>query len=489
MRDSRTFKAGVIAFSKGSGALAGLAIAAVLARRLTKVDYATYQQTLLVYGFAAPLLGLGLPGALLYFMPRSPERERSLVTEALLLLSAIGLVFSCFLYIGGADFVAARFSNPALSETLSWFALYPLFALPMTALGPCLVATNHVERAAAFTVIASMLRMALVILPILLIGPDPLYAIQATVVVSALVFVPGVLLMQLAAESGTRKPSLGGAWEQLIYAFPLGISSILGMLTVRMDKILVGVFVPPEEFATYVNGAMEVPLIGIITGSVAVIILPDLVRLYGAGDIKECQSLWVRGGVKAALIMWPVAVFLFIAAPELMALIYSVTYLDSAEPFRIYVCALPFRVVMYGAVLQAAGMSRVILTRTALTLLLNLVLSALLIKAMGANGAAWGTLLSSVCFAVPYNLAIISKIFRVKFRHVFPFGKLMTILIASFVGNLPALAVLKLFDFTSFTGLGVSLVLSTLSCCVVFNFVGLIALREIIDLFLARLRH
>ena len=91
-----------------------LAIAAVLSRVFDKVDYATYRQTLLVYQFVGPLLGLGLPAALFYFLPGEASRLRAVLLENLILLGALGGAFSLFLVLGGNRLIASQFSTPEL---------------------------------------------------------------------------------------------------------------------------------------------------------------------------------------------------------------------------------------------------------------------------------------------------------------------------------------------------------------------------------------
>ena len=41
----------------------------IFARYLSVLDYATYLQTFLAYDFVVPILTLGLPSALYYFLP------------------------------------------------------------------------------------------------------------------------------------------------------------------------------------------------------------------------------------------------------------------------------------------------------------------------------------------------------------------------------------------------------------------------------------
>ncbi|MDG2123435.1 MAG: hypothetical protein P8J87_07050, partial [Verrucomicrobiales bacterium] len=101
-----------------------LVIAALLSRLLSKPEYATYRQTILAFQVASPLLALGLPQALLYFLPREPGRERGILTEVLVVLVSVGLAMAVFMLVGGNEVVARLFKNPNLEETLTYFAPY-----------------------------------------------------------------------------------------------------------------------------------------------------------------------------------------------------------------------------------------------------------------------------------------------------------------------------------------------------------------------------
>ena len=77
---SRIQKTAYISASQVITTLSTLAVAVALSRALpTKEEYGTYQQTLLVFTFIAPLLALGLPAATFYFIPRNQGRERSIL--------------------------------------------------------------------------------------------------------------------------------------------------------------------------------------------------------------------------------------------------------------------------------------------------------------------------------------------------------------------------------------------------------------------------
>ncbi|MFW6303206.1 MAG: hypothetical protein ACOC2L_01175, partial [Candidatus Sumerlaeota bacterium] len=98
---SRSFKTLLLASGQGLAAVATLGTLAVLSRILTKPEYGTYQQALLTFHFAAPLLALGLPRVPFYFLPTEKKHRRTVVVETLAPLAFLGALFSLFLLLGG----------------------------------------------------------------------------------------------------------------------------------------------------------------------------------------------------------------------------------------------------------------------------------------------------------------------------------------------------------------------------------------------------
>ncbi|HEY7512958.1 MAG TPA: hypothetical protein VIC87_00690, partial [Vicinamibacteria bacterium] len=69
----------------------GIGLQIALVRILTRTDYGSYQQLLLVGSITVGLMSLGLPGSVYYFFHRvPPERGGVLVGQTILLMTASG---------------------------------------------------------------------------------------------------------------------------------------------------------------------------------------------------------------------------------------------------------------------------------------------------------------------------------------------------------------------------------------------------------------
>jgi len=434
MTQSRTFKAAILSSGQFLVTLASLISATVLSRLFTKEDYAAYRQTLLAYAFVAPLLALGLPQALYYFIPRDRENSRSILTGNLLLLFLMGGIFAVAIWCGGNQLLANRFNNPAISRLLLIYSPYALLALPVSTVSACLMSCNRVKMLAIYNV-ASRILTVVFIIGLVLIWRTPKASIGATVLAELIIFAPAIVLMYRATAGTGWLPDIANIRQQIKYSVPLGIASMIGIISMNLDKVIVSSMCTPENFAVYANAAIEIPLIGILTGSVTAVLMPDIVRFYKEGNKAAALELWKRSGVKCAMILLPAMCFLFVMAPEVMRVLFSDKYNDSVHPFRIYLLLLPIRTVTWGPMLMAAGKSSWILSRTGSTLLFNLILSIILVSQLGYIGAAISTVAVTYLWAVPYNTIAISKLYGFPLCKIFPFRDIFVITVLAILGT------------------------------------------------------
>jgi O-antigen/teichoic acid export membrane protein len=404
----------------------------VAARLLSKHDYATMRQTMLAYSFIAPLLMLGLPDALYYFLPREKNRKHGVLIDSLFLIFLMAMIFSIFLFAGGYRVLAIRFNNTDLQHTLKWMIPYPLYVMPAAIIGPVLLTQNKISSLVKYNIISSLILVSLTIIGIVITRSytGPLF-VQ--------IYFPLLLLpvaLWLSFRNVTTKiswPDLKSMKKIITYAVPLGLAGMLSTLMLETNKFVVSAMCSPEEFANYVNGAIEIPLISIITVSISSVILVDMTKYIQQGDKEKALELFRRSATKSALVILPVLVFLLASGRAFIVILYSEKYLESVTPFYIYLFVLPIRIVIYGSALMALGQSKVILYRSIFDLVITTLLSIILVHLMGYLGAAIATILTLYFWTVPYNLHKIGQGYGVSAFSTLPFKKLGVILLISVI--------------------------------------------------------
>jgi O-antigen/teichoic acid export membrane protein len=105
-----------------------------------------------------------------------------------------------------------------------------------------------------------------------------------------------------------------------------------------------------------------------------------------------------------------------------------------------YLLLVPIRIVAWGPMLMAAGKSSWILSRTAISLGLNLVLSIILVHYLGYIGAIVGSICELYLWAIPFHAFAISRLYGCPIRSVLPLGKISFVMLLSLVACLIFLA-------------------------------------------------
>jgi O-antigen/teichoic acid export membrane protein len=213
------------------------------------------------------------------------------------------------------------------------------------------------------------------------------------------------------------------------YSVPLGLASMLGSITLQMHSIIVASMCTPEDFAVYINGAMEIPVIGIVTGSITTVVFAEMAELCSKGDKAAALELFQQASIKSACILFPTMCFLLAVADPFIVFLFSKQYHASVLPFMIYLFVLPVRIVVYGSALMALGMTRVILFRSIFDLTINGILCFILVKAVGYVGAAIAIVLTLYLWHVPFNLTKIGQGFCGLWYESLPLKTLLKLLI------------------------------------------------------------
>lgn len=471
MIESRSLKVLILSSGQALTALVGIVSAAVLARVFSPADYASYRQTILAYTFAVPFVTLGFDRALYYFLPGEQKRTRGALVENLLWLLGGGALLSLFLALGGNDLLAVRFNNPALAALLLLLIPYPMFMLPATSLSACLMARNRTEQVAGFNVGSRLLMLLAIVVPCL-IWPTPRTAVLGTVLGAAVTATIALTLMFRSCDTGSWRPTAAGFRKQISFSVPLGLATLVGTVAKSLDQVMVASLCAPAAFAVYVNGAMQVPLIGMLTSSTASVLMVDYARFYKEGRTAEVLALIHRAMVKVALLAFPIMVFFMCMAPEVMSLVFGAHYRDSSIPFRLYLLMLPVRILSFSAVLQATGHSRKMLAYSLISLASNSVLLWVAIRMLGPLLAPIGPVISLYAIGLPYLTWTLRSILRCSAIELFPWGDLAQVLGVSCLA-LPALAAIKFFgaNWPGVVGLGVAgLIYGTLTLGGLFAF-------------------
>jgi O-antigen/teichoic acid export membrane protein len=435
-----TTQAGRVSLGRGVAAMAGLATAMILSRMLDEHAYGTYRQVWLVFFTLAPILELGIPPSVSFFLPQltRPDLKPYLVQHStLLLLSGAVMGLGC---IGLGDEVGALFGNPDLGRQLRLFALFPALTLPFHMTENTLVALGHGGKAGWVSAGSALLQMG-VILGALQWGGSLESLFWALSIWALVRWIASAASLYTLTRRLPFRWNLAMLRSQVFFAMPMAVATMAGVVGRHLDKVVISSFFTPEQYAIYANGSYDIPLINILTMSVTAVLVPSIVRARMGENRAEVKRLWHGSARRLAWALFPASVLLFLLAEPFMILLFSSKYAASAGPFRVLVLILPIRIAMHSAFLRALGSTQPILRASLLALASSLILALILVRvpALGLLGPAIAAVVGSY-LAVVYTIHVVVRILGWRWRDYFPWRALGAMMLVALAAALPALA-------------------------------------------------
>ena len=404
----------------------GMITSAIMARILLKDDVAAYRQTFLAYATLSPLLTMGVGQGMYYFLPAEDKRIRGRIVDGMLILGVLGFVFALFLMLGGNELLARRFSNPKVARMLLWMIPFAIITTPASIASRVLVARDRVAIASVLGVVRQLFVGVVTIIPLLIWNTSEA-ALIGNVVAGVLMAAAAITLILRVVPQDSIRPSVKGIKELLMFGVPIGLASAVGTLNRQLDKMVVGFMDTPDNFAEFSFGALEIPLLGMITGSVTAVMLTDLRKAVAAGDTREALRLFRLTSEKTSLVLFPILFFFLVCADDFISVLYTDDYAGAAVPFRWYLGVLPIKTAYFTSLCMALGMSRFMLLRASGSLAMNLILSIALVSLLGSTGAAISTVAVKYIWAVPISFYVVCKALECRWRDVLPFRYLGTV--------------------------------------------------------------
>ncbi len=399
---------------------------------MSQDTFGTYRQAQLVVSFLLVLLSLNLPASLFYFIPKLGVETRRGMLSQTMILSLAGGTIAILVTIGLAGPLSRLWNNPALEAPLRACSLHGPALLILGLIAPFFISIDRAVRSGIYSILTIVLRAA----PVVLLAA---YGYSLTAIFMAMAVTLSIGALTIAGDSFRFCPGRGVPLDltlirsQLGYVLPLQAATAVGLLRRELDKVMIAQFFDPARYAVYVCGAIQIPVVAVVTKSMTNAIMPNLVSQGTRGDLRQALALWNEATRKCSLVIYPTFVACLICSQDLIALAYGPGYADAVWPFLVYLCGLPVQVAIYGAILRAFGRTKPIAVSTGFSLVVHLTVSLVLLKVGEGTMLAFvapsiGTIVSTYASAI-YMLVCIRRVTQVRIRHVMRWGELAWLLL------------------------------------------------------------
>ena len=397
MQSNRSFKVIVVAIGNGINILINFLTLPYLVRSLSFDDYGTYGQVLMIVTILQGFFTFNLNQiANIYFA--NEEHNPKVVFSTIAKFSLGMSLLSCIVMFASIPFVGSAFDNELLFKLLS-FSVLNLFA---QVIAPILISVliffNRVQNTVAILVSTNVLKVATMFYAI-----QYLHSLEAMMIGLSIVS----LIQLIAFLTQVPKDVLSFSYfdkslakNMFVMASPLAISSLIEKSLVYLDGVMVSAMLTTTAYAFYRAGAVEVPFVAGLYGSVTAIVMPEIAKLYSEKNLNEIIRLKRIAISGTIFFVYPVLIFLFFFAEPLVSTYLSKSYSASILIFMIFNLSLLIRVNDYQDIIIISKNSKFIFKAVFFVAILNLILNYALIKYFGINGAACAFIFSLTSFAL-----------------------------------------------------------------------------------------
>ena len=311
----------ILIYGRAFSFLISLVIPIALTRLLLKEDYGTYQQLIMLYSIIQSILLLGIPQSLLYYYPRREKDEHPLLVKQTWSIVVCSSVFIIFASLIGSKIMRDLLPEHHLQPFIFLIGLYTGIMLLVMPLQNLLVLEGK-ESLAMQSMIGFTIIDILVLPSAAWLNPSTLgiiHGIIATAILKSIIVIGYIYLNYL------NKSSTGTTYytNQLSYGIPVGLTAMIYVINVNIDKYLVAMFFSTSIFGVYYLGSLWAPIFGWFTQSAGQVITPRLSKAHKDNNLDVMRDLYSKSIEKLAFLFFPLTIFLLIMAEPLIVTMFT----------------------------------------------------------------------------------------------------------------------------------------------------------------------
>ncbi|AUD64576.1 hypothetical protein BK011_02355 [Tenericutes bacterium MZ-XQ] len=427
-----------------------LVFAMLLSRLVSLVEYGTYSQLLIVVNLATTIFMLGLPYSINYFLAlaKDEEQKRKFLSIYFTLSTVISIIIGVVLILV-SPIIVLYFKNTLLENFIYFLAIFPWTQISRTSIENVLIVYKKTKLLLIYQTTHGIFLLLSIVLVYLFSPKFEHYILLFLIIHSIFSIFVYVIIFRLKARLYT-KISFVNVKNILYYSLPIGLATIVGTISIQLDKLIIGRYFSTEQLAIYTNASRELPVTFIATAFTA-IVMPIIVKKISSQRTHEAIFLWKDSITISFIFICYLSIGIFVFAPDVVSILYSSKYSLGVNVFRIYTLVLLLRFTYFGMILSAMGKTKLILYSSVGSLILNVILNFLFLSIFGFVGPALATLCSILIMNF-FQLLITCKKISVKLSYVFPWKGMLSILSVNILLGTLFYTIKNLFTIENYLG-------------------------------------
>ena len=329
--------------------------------------------------------------------------------------------------------LAHQFGNPSLADVALPMALVAFFMVVTAPMEIQLTSEGKVRDAAVAIFASELVRVGASVVP-LAMGYGLTGLIWANVFHGAVRAIACVWLLWARGGPAWRAPVFR---EQLAYSLPFGAAILLLIPQQQFHQYAVGAMVTPTEFAVYMVGCFQVPIIGLLYSPISDVLQ---VRLAAPGGRDHAVSLFHEANLRLAAVFFPLCLGLLAAGGLFIPALFTHRYDDSVPIFRWALLGIPFAALPLDGMLRALGQTKYIFRNSAAKLGVTVPAVLFGMKVGGMTGAIAAYGFSEILLRIAM-VARVRRELEVSWTKLLPWAHLSRLAVAAAVACAPVVLI------------------------------------------------
>lgn len=467
----------VLTLSKGIRGILVIIFTFVMARKMPTEVMGVYNAITLVTNLLAVIFIFGFPTTLSYYYKGSHKKQKEeLVGNTITILIVISVAMAMIL-LPFKNLIINATGKPELGNYYIFVLAYSAIMVSFGFLENLYVSADKTSILGKIYVVYIIISFSLNIAAIAIFNSLWLL-LQFMFIVEA---IRSVFMFITIVKLEKIKPSINSDLlkKQIRFSLPLGVVAIVQNLNMFIDNFFImSKYNIGDDYAIYSNAAKDIPLVGIITVSIATVLLPSLSQLYKTEKSPDkLLDTWGKACEKTALIMFPIFwILLFFNRGYIIAL-YSDKFIASAPIFVIYLIKFPLYFTVFGNILVAIKKQKYTMYNMIFGITVNIILNYILINTVGFSGPAYANVFVQYLL-VFLQIYQISRFLKVPKSKILPYKRLAMILAVPSIISMLAYALSNILHINEVASLFVFGIIIYLGSMLIYNKLNLINLKE-----------
>lgn len=430
----------------------------ILSRFFDKGDYGTYKQVMYVYSTLLAVFTLGLPKAYAYFLPKyATNYSRDIISKVTKIFFILGAAFSLFLLCCAGP-IASVMNSPDLRSALIVFSPTPFLLLPTMGLDAIYASFRKTKYLAYYTIATRILTIICIVFPVVIFSGNYICAIIGFDIASLITFFLALYLKSWPVKDVEHQKSSLTYKEIFKFALPLLYASLWGVIISSATQLFISRYFGNETFAEFSNGFMELPLVGMILGSISAVLLPVFSGMdKGDGMSNETLVVWNSALLKSAKLIFPMLIFSVFFAEPIMTCMYGDIYAQSSIYFVIKNLSGLFYIIPFYPIILAIGKTNSYANAHMIAAFMIVMAEYVVCKTF--DSAVYVAITSELCklFKIWLLLRVIANYAHKKITELLPPRPMTILIMISVLASLPPFLLLDFLNMNKFIVLFVCL--------------------------------